>query len=797
MRKGIKVLLFGALLTYSLAGCKNKDVVDNQETPATTIVEQEETKKEEPIIESPNIDVGEEIIENKDILVESFNFLKSSIEIDIHTTHNIEYEIKPDDATNKSVRWASSDYEIVSVDEAGQITALKDGNATITATTMDGSSITKTIDVTVNPIAINQLDLKENSKELDYGETYQIQPVIYPDNATYQGCSFVSNDESIAKVDESGNVTAIGKGETDIVISSEKYPEITIRFHVKCFSIKADKISHRLTDFEMKEGENYFFTPSVFPTTTSNKSFIYSNDNPEVVSVSESGEIYALAPGKATVVATSQSNPSLSTSLIITVKGNDERIKTRLAYTYKDFANNNMWNVDNANYKSTHCLIIPVWFTDSGNYISNSMKSVIRDDIEKAYLGTNAETGWRSVKTFYEEEGRGRYTLTGVVTDWYACNFSSRSFYNQKYAYDNVDTLVKSAVTWYKSQYNVSNMKGFDADCNGYIDSVVLIYGAPDYSALQNSRASALWAFTSWLCEEETRSYEDPGANAYFWASYDFMYGEKHPHCMNYHTGDTTYCNIDTHTFIHEFGHVLGLNDYYDYSGQYSPAGSFSMQDENVGGHDPYSLLTYGFVDPYVVTDETTTTINDFQSSGDVILLSNKEVNSPFDEYILLELYTPTGLNEFDSLHAYCGARDAGPKDVGIRIWHVDARLIYSKDENSFSSNKITTNPLIEGYKVWGMMSNTYTQADGGSMLGSKFLNYNELQLIRNDTSVNYKSTTHLESKYLFKQGDVFSIDKFANQFVNNKCLNNGSSLPFKVTVKEITNKTATITITK
>lgn len=122
MRKGTKVLLFGALLTYSLVGCKNKDVVDNQETPATTIVEHEETnKEEEPIIESPNIDVGEEIIENKDILVESFNFVKSSIEIDIHTTHNIEYEIKPDDATNKSVRWASSDYEIVSVDEADKL----------------------------------------------------------------------------------------------------------------------------------------------------------------------------------------------------------------------------------------------------------------------------------------------------------------------------------------------------------------------------------------------------------------------------------------------------------------------------------------------------------------------------------------------------------------------------------------------------------------------------------------------------------------------------------------------------
>ena len=741
----------------------------------------------------------EENNENKEVLVESLTFTKSSIELAINRGYQVEYEIKPNIATNKNLRWASTDYEVAAVTKEGRVSALGAGSATITATTMDGTAISASLEVTVKPIDVNELDLEVKNKDLEIGEKTKINPLIYPSNATYQGCTFVSNDESVATVDTSGNVTAVGEGETDIVVTCEKYPTLRMAFHVKCNAIKAEKLYYRLTDLQMKQGENYFFVPTVFPTNVSEKGLTYSNDNPDVVSVSESGEIYAVAPGTATVTATSKSNTELSTSLVVTVKGSDEKNKTTLSYTYKDFAYNNLANVDNANYKSTHTLIIPVWFTDSNQYITN--KDLVRDDIEKAYLGTNAETGWRSVKTFYEEEARGRYTLTGVVTDWFACNLPSSRFYTENKGSDYVDSLVKTAVSWYKTTYGISSMKGFDADSNGYIDSVILIYGSPDYSAMGNPYAGNMWAYTSWLCNENNRSYSDPGPNAYFWASYDFMYGEGHSSVEGFYNGNTSYCNIDTHTYIHEFGHVLGLNDYYDYSGQYSPAGGFSMQDENVGGHDPYSLLTYGFIDPYIVNDSTTITINDFQSSGDVVLLTNKTVNSPFDEYILLELYTPTGLNEFDTLHCYTEDGVQGVDDVGIRIWHVDGRLVYSKNEYNISDKNITTNPLIDGYKVWNMMSNTYYDSrlgDGyGSPLGKSYMDYNELQLIRNDTKTTYKDKNHFSSSFLFKQGDSFSLNKFKQQFKKQYYMNDGSIFSFNVEVTSIENNKATLTITK
>ena len=737
--------------------------------------------------------------QNTNRLIEKVTFAQSSVEIAINRGYQVEYTITPSNATNKQLRWASTNYEVAAVTTTGRITALGEGDAIITATTMDGTNITESISVKVYPIAVNDIDLEVSSKELKVGETFQIKPLVYPTNATYQNVTYVSNNESVAGVTNEGLVTALGGGETDVVVASARYPEITAKFHVKVNAVKAEEIYYRLNEIEMKVEENYFFSPVIIPSNTTNKRINYTNDQPEVVSVSESGEIYALKEGVANVTAISDSDNNLSTTLKVTVKAKDAHIKTSLSYTYKDFANNNIFNIDNANYKSTHALVVPVWFTDSTTYVTN--RDVVKQDIEKAYFGTNEETGWRSVKTFYEEEGRGRYTFTGVVTDWLECGLPSSRFYDENTGANATDNLVTSALNWYKKTYNVSNMKGFDADHNGYVDAIILIYAAPDYSVTGNPYATNMWAYCSWLRKESSRNYDDPGANTFFWASYDFMYGENHEHNpRNYSNGDTRYCAIDSHTYIHEFGHVMGLNDYYDYSNTYSPAGGFSMQDNNVGGHDPYSLLTYGFVDPYVVTDSETITINDFQSSGDVVLLSNRSVNSPFDEYILLELYTPTGLNEFDTLHKYDEYYPQGVDEVGIRIWHVDGRLVYGEDTHNMYSNQITTNPLINGYKVWNMMSNTYysRETEGTiSILGRDYADFNELQLIRNDTSVTHKNKNEFASDCLFKEGDSFSVNKFNKQFVNKYYLNDGSTFTFYVEVTSIENNQATLTITK
>ena len=465
--------------------------------------------------------------------------------------------------------------------------------------------------------------------------------------------------------------------------------------------------------------------------------------------------------------------------------------RTHLQQTYQEYAAANLYGCDYCpKTGNPKLLIVPVWFEDSDTYItSTSQKNTIKSNIQKAYLGSKAETGWHSVKTYYEEESNNALSLTGVVTDWWECGV---------YADDcdeaTTEALVDEAVTWYFSSHS-SERKSFDTDGNGYLDGVMLIYGAPN-SLNDNDN---LWAYCYWTSNDANKNA--PTSNVFFWASYDFM------------SEDTSHCTIDAHTYIHEMGHVLGLDDYYDYSKQYKPAGGFSMQDYNVGGHDAFSVMAYGWADPYIPTTSQTIEIGAFQTTKECILLtpSWNAQNSVFDEYLLLELYTPTGLNLLDSTYSYAGGYPQGPSDTGIRLWHVDARLAMCTDVTSGNEpvygNQVTIN-LNDSRAIYGVqtaMSNTYYKKDSSSNaycspLGSNYYDYNLLQLIRNKTSANYKPTSFLSGSDLFKSGSTFNMSTYAGQFKNSGKLNSNTNLgwSFSVTINGSgADATASVTVTK
>ena len=477
--------------------------------------------------------------------------------------------------------------------------------------------------------------------------------------------------------------------------------------------------------------------------------------------------------------------------------------KTNIKETYNDYVKYNAYCISNCpTTGNPKVLIIPVWFKDSNNYISTTKKADVKSDIETAYLGSADTTGWHSVRSFYFQESHGDLNLTGKVTDWYSPNIYSSSV-NSTSA---TNTLVQSATDWYFENNSSDSRKNYDTNGDGWLDAVVLIYAAPDHQAYSGSNDN-LWAYCYWLQNSSNQNTATPGPNVYFFASYDFMYDTAKATSRagtSYSHGDCSHCNIDAHTFIHEFGHVMGLDDYYDYSDySYLPAGGFSMQDYNVGGHDPYSVMALGWADPYIPTTSTTITLHAFQSSHELILLtpSWNSYDSPFDEYLLLELYTPTLLNKFDTDYRYENKYPQGPDEVGIRLWHVDARLgyyIYNSYTDTWStcSSSQMVKTTKGGY-VEHAMCNTYDDETSetrqrlsmffeADTANSKYANYNLLQLIRNDTSMGYKPDEVLSSGDLFTMNRSFSMSTFKKQFVNSTKLNSGVDLGWSFTVTNI-----------
>ena len=129
----------------------------------------------------------------------------------------IEVNIAPELADNKTLKWTSDNEDVATVTQEGVVKGVNVGSANITATTTDGTELSATCKVTVKPVVI---DLSTKTINLRKGESYSEQIVnVLPDNYEHKEVVWTSADNSIASVDSEGMITAVKPGITTIKYS--------------------------------------------------------------------------------------------------------------------------------------------------------------------------------------------------------------------------------------------------------------------------------------------------------------------------------------------------------------------------------------------------------------------------------------------------------------------------------------------------------------------------------------------------------------------------------------------------
>lgn len=130
----------------------------------------------------------------------------------------INMEILPEEAKENKVYFSSSNPNIALVDDEGIILGVSSGNATITARANSGAS--RSIKISVySPVTDILLDTENIT--LQIGQTFTLNPIIYPHDATNKNISFNSQNENIAKIDEKGIITALQEGKTTMTVCTE------------------------------------------------------------------------------------------------------------------------------------------------------------------------------------------------------------------------------------------------------------------------------------------------------------------------------------------------------------------------------------------------------------------------------------------------------------------------------------------------------------------------------------------------------------------------------------------------
>ena len=159
-----------------------------------------------------------------------------SIELRLGETFVLTATVMPDDATDKTVTWTSSDTEVITIDENGQITAvgMKDSGATVTATAANGASASCHVTV-LAPLATS-IELDQTMISATVGDEVQLTATILPAEASNQTIEWCSSDETIATVSASGLVSVVAVGDVTITASTTDGSNLSATCVIKAVS---------------------------------------------------------------------------------------------------------------------------------------------------------------------------------------------------------------------------------------------------------------------------------------------------------------------------------------------------------------------------------------------------------------------------------------------------------------------------------------------------------------------------------------------------------------------------------
>ena len=303
-------------------------------------------------------------------------------------------------------------------------------------------------------------------------------------------------------------------------------------------------------------------------------------------------------------------------------------------------------------------------------------------------------TGSKTMNDYYKEVSYGNYSIAGEVVDWFKASnthdyYGADDPYYSDYTDVNVKELVYDAVEAADAKIDFS-IYDLDGDCK--VDAVAIVHQGTDQA--NTGYSLDIWSHQGNIGGYESRATCKADPSKKITIDKYFIQNET----AQEDNGPMHIATIGV--YCHEYGHVLGLPDFYDTD--YS-SGGLGEWDAMAGGlntvpggvyedtpahFNPWSKYKLGWLTPAVVT----TTLTDQQirtaaTDADVYRLGTGDSLS--GEYFLVENRQKVGF-------------DAGLPGAGLLIWHVDATWIDGHSEQNDVNNYSCVPPACS-YQHYGV----------------------------------------------------------------------------------------------
>ena len=240
----------------------------------------------------------------------------------------------PINATNKSLTWKSSNTKVATIDKNGKVKALKVGNATITATSTDGSNVSAQCKIKVvqrvTKIKLNKSIINLSKK----GKTAKLKATVLPNNAYNKSVTWKSNNTKVVTVDRNGKIKATtNKGTTYVNAIAKDGRKIRTRILV-VVGKKVKKITLNKTSVTLNRGaknRTFQLKKAIKNKNATYKGVSWYSSNKNVATVNSNGKVTIKHRGKVVITVKAKDGSNKSAKCKFTVK----QLVTKLSYNNK------------------------------------------------------------------------------------------------------------------------------------------------------------------------------------------------------------------------------------------------------------------------------------------------------------------------------------------------------------------------------------------------------------------------------------------------------------------------------
>lgn len=246
---------------------------------------------------------------------------QSTMTLNVGATGQLTETVAPDNATDKTVKWSTSNSSVATVNADGTVTAKAPGKATITVTTNDGNYTATCVVTVIQPVPVTGVKLDKTTMTINVGDNKQLTATVLPDNATDKSVVWSTSNSSIATVDANGNVTAKAPGKTTITVTTndghyQATCEVTVIQGVPVTGVELSPSAATVSIGESKQ-----LAATVMPANATDKDVKWSSDHPEIATVDQNGLVQGIAVGKATITVRTEDGGYTDNCVITVVEG--------------------------------------------------------------------------------------------------------------------------------------------------------------------------------------------------------------------------------------------------------------------------------------------------------------------------------------------------------------------------------------------------------------------------------------------------------------------------------------------